>query len=169
MQKLTGSPRFLTLRPMRRVLLIGAICLSSSPAFGQMTTEQAKTLADTQKSALPPSTFGGELGFSQIDEDFFFNLNLRLNMDWEMFGFGIQTPVRMRVWDREPKTDDYGGFIRREDWDQVSDFFKIIRYVYVGQWDKKSLFYVRLGELNNTTVAHGTIMHRYYNTLDANR
>jgi hypothetical protein len=168
MQKLTGSPRFLTLRTMRLVGIAVALCLST-PGFAQISTEQAKTLADTSKSNLPPSTFGGELGFSQIDEDFFFNLNLRLNMDWEQFGFGIQTPVRMRVWDRDPKTDDFLGFIRREDWDQVSDFFRIIRYVYVGEWNKKGPFYVRLGELNNTSVGHGTIMHRYYNTLDANR
>ena len=151
------------------ILTIGCALGAASPAFAQLTTEQAKTLADTQKSNLPPSTFGGELGFSQIDEDFFINLNLRLNMDWESFGFGIQTPVRMRVWDRDPKTDDYLGFIRREDWDQISDFFRIIRYVYVGRWDKRGPFYVRLGELANTTVGHGTIMHRYYNTLDANR
>jgi hypothetical protein len=156
---------------MRRVgiLTMGCVLGAAGPAFAQLTTEQAKTLADTQKSNLPPSTFGGELGFSQIKEDFFITLNLRLNMDWEQFGFGIQTPVRMKFWDRDPKQDDWLGFIRREDWDQVSDFFRIIRYVYVGQWNKKGPFYVRLGELSNTTVGHGTIMHRYYNTLDANR
>lgn len=171
MQALTRSPRFLTLRFMRSAVgtVVGILMFCSSPVFAQMTTEQAKALADTQKSLLPPNTFGGELGFSQIDEDFFINLTLRLNMDWEQFGFGVQAPVRMRVWDRDPKTDDYLGFIRREDWDEVRDFFRIIRYVYVGKWNKKGPVYVRIGELNNTTVAHGTIMHRYYNTLDVNR
>ncbi len=157
---------------MRRLgILVGGVALLSSagPAFGQLTTDQAKTLASSEKSQLPPSTFGGELGFGQIKEDFFLNLNLRLDMDWEQFGFGIQTPVRMRIIDRNPKNDDYLGFIRHEDWDQVSDYFRIIRYVYVGQWDKKGPYYVRLGELASTTVGHGTIMHRYYNTLDLNR
>src|SRR5687768_14924406 len=124
MQKLTRSSRFLTLCSMRRlgILTMGCVLGAATPAAAQLSTEQAKTLADTQKSNLPPSTFGGELGFSQIREDFFINLNLRLNMDWEQFGFGIQTPVRMKFWDRDPKQDDWGGFIRREDWDQVSDF-----------------------------------------------
>jgi hypothetical protein len=143
--------------------------VSGGPAFAQLSGDSVKTIAQTEKSALPPSTFGGDIGFGQIREDFFLNLNLRLNMDWEMFGFGVQTPLRLRLIDRDPKTDDYLKVIRREDWDQISDFFKIVRYVYVGQYDKKGPFYARLGELAATTVGHGTIMHRYYNTLDSTR
>lgn len=175
MRELTRTPTLPTLqrvKPIIRVVagLAGLAAVApGGTAYAQLSGEQVKTLADSEKSALPPSTFGGELGFGQIDEDFFLNLNLRLNMDWEQFGFGIQTPLRLRVIDRDPDDDDYLGVIRHEDWDQISDYFRIIRYVYVGQWDKKGPFYVRLGELTNLSIGHGTIMHRYYNTLDIDR
>jgi hypothetical protein len=136
----------------------------------QLTGDQAVRMADANKSALPPSTFGGELGFNGLGGDYFLSLALRLNFDRENWGFGIQAPLRVRIIDNDPENNnDYGGFIRKEDWDEPSDWLKIARYVYVGQWDKKGPFYVRLGELSGLTVGHGTIMHRYFNGIDPNK
>lgn len=142
---------------------------AAARAEAQVTADQAETVADTQKSNLPPDTFGGELMFGKFDEDYFISLALRLNFDRENFGFGVQLPVRFRVIDRDPQmTNDIGGMIRREDWDEPSDFLRIIRYVYVGQADKKGPYYVRVGELSGLTIGHGTIMYRYYNGVDQN-
>lgn len=143
--------------------------LITQNAAAQVTGEQAATVAGTQKSNLPPDTFGGELMFGKFDEDYFISLALRLNFDRENFGFGVQLPVRFRVIDRDPPMgNDIGGIIRREDWDEVSDFLRVIRYVYVGQADKKGPYYVRVGELSGLTIGHGTIMYRYYNGVDQN-
>jgi hypothetical protein len=135
-------------------------------AIAQVTSEQAATAAKTAGSNLPPDSFGGELMFGKLAEDYYLSLALRLNFDREMWGVGVQVPLRFRLIDRDPKTNDFGGILRREDWDEVSDFLRIIRYVYVGQADKKGPFYVRIGELSGLTVGHGTIMYRYFNGLD---
>lgn len=136
-------------------------------AHAQLTSEQAETQAKAAGSNLPPDSFGGELLFGKLAEDYYLSLALRLNFDREMWGVGFQLPLRFRIIDRDPQNDnDFGGIIRREDWDEVSDFLRVIRYVYVGQADKKGPFYARIGELSGLTVGHGTIMYRYHNGLD---
>jgi hypothetical protein len=76
----------------------------------------------------------------------------------------------LRVIDLDPKADaDFGGILRREDWDQLQDYLRVLRYVYVGRFDKKGPFYVRVGELSNLTIGYGTAVHRYFNGLDPNQ
>src|SRR5690606_24557081 len=53
------------------------------------------------------------------------------------------------------------------DWDEVSDYFKIIRFV---QWSQPGdVFYARIGEFSGTTVGHGTLMNNYLNVIDVGR
>lgn len=149
---------------------IVALLLSlSGPAEAQLTGAQAVAAADAVKSNLPPDSFSGEAAFGKVAEDFYVNLNLRLTFDRENWGVGFQVPLRLRILDEAPEqpNDDYLGLLRREDWDELSDFLRVIRYVYIGQADKRGPFYVRIGELSGLTVGHGTIMHRYYNGIDA--
>jgi hypothetical protein len=158
--------------PRTLTALLITFTLIEGRAHAQLTGDQAIAAAGAARSNLPPDTFGGEATFGKLAEDYFITLALRLNFDREMFGFGLQVPVRFRIIDNDPQQsmspegDDFGGIIRREDWDEPSDFLKVIRYVYVGQADKKGPFYVRVGELSGLTVGHGTIMYRYFNGLD---
>ena len=100
-----------------------------------------------------------------IGDDYFVTLALRLNFDREKWGIGLNVPVRMPL---EPKESDIGGFIRKEDWDEFGDFLKAVRYVYIGQRNKKGPFYIRAGELTNLTIGHGTIIKGYTNGFDPN-
>ena len=144
-----------------------AVLAAPQAARAQISGDQAVSAAQSAGSALPPDTFGGELGFGLLGEDLFATLNLRLNFDRANWGFGLQMPLRFRLNDEPPTNDeDIGGFLRKEDWDEFADFLKVIRYVYVGQADKKGPYYVRVGELTNLTVGHGTIVYRYYNGFD---
>lgn len=150
-----------------RIAITGAILASPLTARAQLSGEQALAAADATRSNLPPDTLGGEALFGQLDEDFFVTLALRLNFDRGDWGVGLQVPLRLRVVDNDPQNDDdFGSVLRREDWDEPSDFLRILRYVYIGQADKKGPFYVRLGELSGLTVGHGTIMYRYFNGID---
>ncbi len=128
-------------------------------------------------SNLPPPSLTGGLGVNVIDKDVFIALALGFNFDQENWGIGVQVPLRFRIYDADPKVEqtytmdgggDFGG-LRREDWDQPGDYFKLLRYVYFGRRDKSGPFYVRIGELSNLSIGNGTIMHRYYNNIDANR
>ncbi|MBI2372580.1 MAG: hypothetical protein HYV07_01145 [Deltaproteobacteria bacterium] len=152
-----------------RAALAAGLFLCSSAALAQ---EGAPAVADvaTASAIGPPDrqTLAGQLGFGAIGEDVFATLALRLDFDREMWGFGIGLPLRIRIVDLDPKNDeDIAGILRKEDWDEFSDFLKILRYVYVG--NKNELFYARLGELSGLTVGHGTIVNDYYNGFDLDR
>jgi len=104
------------------------------------------------------------LAFRTIGEDSFITIAPRMELGFGDFGLGLQVPLAIRVIDKDPKaTNDYLGRIRREDWDEVQDYFKIIRYARYG--NKRGPVYVRVGELA-ASIGHGTIMRGYMNNLD---
>ncbi len=143
--------------------LVLATPLSAFADLGPMPGEENfKTmLPDQQKQNI-----GAELGFAAIDEDFFLQLTLKSELNLGPVGLGLQIPLNLRVWDRDPKAKgDYYGLIRKEDWDEPAEFAKVIRYLRLGH--KRDSFYLRAGEIA-ARLGHGTIMDRYLNNLDAN-
>lgn len=129
--------------------------------------EEARALQEAEMSG---GLLSGGLGIERLGEDWYARLDLALAYDFEKMGFGLQLPVRFRIIDEDPKADgDLLGIVRGEDWDSVADILKLVRYVYVGQKDKKGPFYARLGALTDLTFGHGTIVHRYRNDVDINR
>lgn len=110
----------------------------------------------------------GGLAFETLGEDVYAQLGLLLEVDLGLVGFGIQLPLRLRVVDEDPKNDgDLLGIIREEDWDSAADVMRILRYVYVGE--RGGPYFARLGALDDVTLGHGTIVHRYRNDVDVNR
>jgi hypothetical protein len=147
-----------------------SLCLLlETAAWAQVTGEQAVAAAQASKMQLPPDSLAGELVFRRIAEDYFVSLAMRINFDREDWGVGFQLPLNFRIIDNDPKESppDYLGalHLRREDWNDWGKFLRLVRYVYLGQADKKGPFYVRVGELDALTVGHGTIMYRYFNNL----
>lgn len=137
----------------------GAINVSASMSPAALIAADAGVQARMEQNEL-----GGDLAFGRIEEDFFAILNLRFNYDQDKWGIGVLAPLRIRLIDTGPdETNDLGGVLRREDWDEFSDVLRILRYVYLGQRDKKGPFYIRIGELRGLSVGHGTIVHRYTN------
>ncbi|MEE2901747.1 MAG: hypothetical protein VYC39_05425 [Myxococcota bacterium] len=149
------------------IVSLAAVTMAPSETHAQVSGDQALQAASQSSVALPPDSLGGALMFGQLGEDIFATLNLRLNFDRDNWGLGFNVPVRFRLYDADPENQgDIGGLIRKEDWDELSDFFKVIRYAYIGQRDKKGPYYVRVGELSSLTLGHGTIVNRYTNGLD---
>jgi hypothetical protein len=58
------------------------------------------------------------------------------------------------------------GKLRREDWDEASDFAKIIRNVVVGGQEQP--FYLSLSRLYDQTFGHGTAVRHYNPNIDYN-
>jgi hypothetical protein len=89
----------------------------------------------------------------------FFDKRLHLN-------FGA--PINVTLFD-----PNNGGFavparkrIRTQDWDEWTDYFKIIRRV---QWGRKEdRVFLRLGRVGATSIGHGGLMRRYNNNMLAN-
>ena len=103
----------------------------------------------------------GTLSFARFGEDFFFNVTLGTAFSVGKFSFGIQAPLKIRVIDEDPQNDKW---YREEDWDSASDWTRIMRFFQYAT--PKDPFYLRLGELVAASIGHGTIVGRYYNSLD---
>src|SRR5206468_10698441 len=58
------------------------------------------------------------------------------------------------------------GRLRRADWDQASDFAKVIRYLVIGGQEQP--FYLNLSRLYDQTFGHGTVVRDYHANLDYN-
>ena len=127
--------------------------------------------ADTPATLSAPASeekkeFGGmvdgRIGIGQIDEDLFLSVNIGTVLTWWKLGVGVQVPLRFRVQDNDPQQD---GVFRKEEWDEVSDWTRVVRFI---SWGKEGEWlYVRLGVLEGTTLGHGTIVDRYMNVIDA--
>ncbi len=110
-------------------------------------------------------SIGAGVGFGMIGDDVYTTLNLSFNMDLGQIGFGLQAPLRLCLYDENPEEPDkIGGVIRREDWNEWTDYLKIIRFFRWGH--KGDLLHFMIGSLPGASLGHGTIVNRYYNNLD---
>ena len=127
--------------------------------------ERFAALADAQEGT--SGSVGAGLMFGQLEEDYFVLVSPRFDLNVGPVGLGLQVPLNLRVIDNDPPNDDdIGGLLREEDWDEPSDFLKIIRYVRYG-YKHTGLMYARVGEIA-ADLGHGTIMGRYLNNVDIN-
>ena len=103
----------------------------------------------------------GTVSFARFGEDYFLNVGIGTSFSIGKFAWGLQAPLKIRVIDKAPLDKEW---YRKEDWDDPSDWTRILRFFQYGS--PKDLFYLRLGELVSASIGHATIVSRYYNTLD---
>jgi hypothetical protein len=87
-------------------------------------------------------------------------------------GVGLALPLNLLVWNddsccgadttRDSKT--YYSVIRKRDWDELQDWFKLVRFIRFGH--KREPVYVVAGQLWGATIGHGTLVNRYANNLN---
>jgi len=107
--------------------------------------------------------FAGGLLFEQIEGDSFITLDLSNTFSFGPVSLGIWVPLRLRVIDEKPDND---GVFRKEDWDEVSDWARILRFVEINLGGKTWRFRGRFGALEGESIGHGTIIGGYYNVID---
>jgi len=166
----------LTGRPVRTscfTWLSASLCvlgaLIATPAIAQVDGQAARDEANRTKPYRAPSMISAQARFGELGEDWFFTAVFQLNYNQDDWGVGVQLPLRMRLKDRDPQDNEVLGVLRKQDWDQPSDFLRFLRYFYIGESDKEGPYFVQGGELANLTVGHGTLMHRYNNNVDISR
>lgn len=98
---------------------------------------------------------------AHIGEDTYLDLDFIYVFKVDAWRIAPQLPLRLRFIDEKPES---GGVIREEDWDEPSDWARLLAFIQYGSYDQP--FFFRYGELNGVTIGHGSLVNRYFNTVD---
>ena len=81
------------------------------------------------------------------------------------FEFELGAPLRVRLLDQEPLQleQDYGGRLRRQDWDERSDFGQTLRNLRIGRDDGQ--VQLRAGSFSTYSLGAGWLVNRYHNRI----
>ncbi|MCA2005464.1 MAG: hypothetical protein LDL01_06655, partial [Ignavibacterium sp.] len=103
--------------------------------------------------------FTGGAGLVWIDGQPHYRISFRPEVSFSNFGVGLDLNLDF----------DSQGKLRKENFNEVTDYLSIIRYVRYGY--KNDPVYLKLGALDYHTLGHGTIINYYNNspTFDARR
>lgn len=94
----------------------------------------------------------GGAGLMWIDGEPHYRISLRPEVSFMNFGVGLDLNLDF----------DKEGKLRKENFNEFSDYLSIIRYVRYGM--KNEPVYIKLGALDYHSIGHGTIMNRYNNS-----
>ncbi|MBM4342092.1 MAG: hypothetical protein FJ100_01750 [Deltaproteobacteria bacterium] len=104
---------------------------------------------------------GTEIGTGFLGTDGFVDVSPQLWLQSGAWQLGLGAPVRYRVLDGEPADGCKTPGLRCQDWDEVSDFGRILRFFDYGGWSGDVS--VHLGDLTGVSLGHGELVYRYYN------
>ena len=155
-------------KPHHTLLLLGTLLITSLTALPAVVAEEAEEEAPRQVWIL-----SGEVGVGPIEEDTFLHINPRLTFlqrlpsllctqgDCEtFFEAALQVPIRLRLVDQDPPQDE---LLRREDWLELSDYFRVIRRLEYGS--NRTPVHLRVGEIGPANLGNGTVVNGYYNVI----
>ena len=115
--------------------------------------------------------FGLIMGIERLGEVFYLSLRPEINHTREVLGgpltmsFGL--PVRIQLLDsRADRRWDGMGAIRSQDWDEPSDYARIIQYIRMG--GKEERFFFEVNSFSANSIGHGTLLKRYNPNLNLN-
>ena len=153
---------------MKRAALISLLTLAFVASIA--TTAQAEpdwepvsaaAAASTGSAGFQSGSAAAAMGWVKLGEDHFVAVNVATTLNLGLFRVGINAPLNLRVLDNDPQNE---GVVRKEDWDEPSEWLRILRFVEVGS--PRGTFFVRFGELVASSMGHGTIVDAYYNSID---
>jgi hypothetical protein len=107
-------------------------------------------------------------GAEQNGLDVFFGVRPMLGMSVsEVFSIQLGPLVRLRLIDTAPldRGLDFGGVVRRQDWDQRGDFGELLQSLRIGT--DTSVFHLKAGPMQKKTMGLGHLLFRYSNRLNA--
>lgn len=99
-----------------------------------------------------PNELTGSLGPTWIDNAPYYAIRLRPEFEINKIGVGLDLNLEF----------DASGQLRKENFNEVSDYVSIIRYVRYG--NEVDPFFIRLGALDYATLGHGSIINQYNNS-----
>jgi hypothetical protein len=117
------------------------------------------------------------LGYDQIGRTQYGQVNPQLALRFGDLLLAVGVPLNIEVFSSAyPKNPAPGenhviafkhaGTLRKEDWDEVSEYARVLTYLTLGR--KEDHLYVDVGQTHVSTLGHGTIMRRYDPNIDIN-
>jgi hypothetical protein len=109
----------------------------------------------TAFAQFPPATTNeiqGGLGMTWINDQPYYTFHLRPEFSFSKIGIGLDLNLEF----------DPNGKLRKENFNEFSDYASIIRYVRYGL--ENDPVYIKLGALDYTTIGHGSIINLYNNS-----
>lgn len=94
----------------------------------------------------------GGLGLSFIDGTAFYAFRFTPEVSFSKIGVGLDLNLEF----------DSKGNLRKENFNETSDYLSIIRYIRYGQ--KRDPFFAKIGAIDSYTLGHGSIMYAYNNS-----
>jgi len=118
--------------------------------FKQSNTETNKPQAPTKK----PFNMGLAVGSATINDTIYNQVALRPELSFGKLGIGFDLVMYI----------DNEGNVRKDEWDEPSDFIDKILYLRWGQ--KSDPFWLKWGSLNNVTLGYGGLLNGYSNMME---
>jgi hypothetical protein len=115
--------------------------------------------------------FGAQIGIERLGEIYYGALNVginhRFNVKGEPLRLTVGVPLRFELLDARPNQRfDHLGRFRQQDWDEASDFAKVIQRLQYGS--KEQRFFLDINRFSAHNLGHGLIMKRYDANLNLN-
>ena len=114
---------------------------------------------------------GGTIATDQLGEIFYITATPLINYSRKLWGrklsltFGV--PLRFEILDaRVDQRFANAGRLRKQDWDEPSDFAQIIRQISYGT--KEDRVYLDINQFFSNTIGHGSLVRRYNPNLNFN-
>lgn len=130
-------------------------------------------LANVGATGLVPwqNRFGIVLGPQRLGPIYYGVIRPEINYTRELAGkelsLSFALPIRLEILDTRPdKRFANAGSIRKEDWDEVSDFARVISYINYG--GKEEHVYLDINQFKASSIGHGTVLKRYNPNLNLN-
>ncbi len=142
----------------------------SSPAF---VKGELSVYLGSDRLVVKNTRIGVSLGVDQFGSAYYGLVEPLLDLRFldGKLGIGLIAPLRLVIFDfaTDPATGNRIGFshagqLRKEDWDSVHDFGRVLNYVTFGR--KEDNVFVSAGQRYSSSIGHGSITRRYAPNLD---
>jgi len=113
----------------------------------------------------PYNSIGVRTGVVDIDQVYYLSIDPNVNLNRGDVKMGFHLPFRLEVFNTSDVMGDSGQFsIRKEDWDELDDYLRIVKYITYGRSEDN--LYVAVGANYAQSIGHGTIMKRFIPSSD---
>ncbi|MFH1213563.1 MAG: FecR domain-containing protein [Candidatus Neomarinimicrobiota bacterium] len=135
---------------------LGMPDMGQTTPTGEQPAETAEEGAEGSKGAKKSKPFGMGLGLGSVTIDGKIYNQIALRPELKLGKLAVSLDIAMYM--------DEQGNIRKDEWDEVSDYIDKIYYVRWGQ--QGDPFFAKVGALDNVTMGYGILLNGYCNTTE---